>query len=187
MKIYKINGKEIGEFDVNELNHDYTANKFNELLEALIEKKEEGEICTCDIYCHNGVNMNNCVYKPHHVNKEEAKQEDCGACDYEGKHNRKITPSRHTCTPEQSTSLKEVPLKDKIDFIQDRLLNDHVTTEESITEILEVVQSHIVKEIESYQKPPRYGEIDKKSGMQAVFPQIITLEDIIKIINTLTK
>ena len=82
--------------------------------------------------------------------------------------------------PKQSTSLKEVPLRDKIDFIQDRLLNDHITTEESITEILEVVQSHIVKEIEN---ECQVYACSRKCG--GISPRCILDTDIIKIINNI--
>lgn len=80
----------------------------------------------------------------------------------------------------QSTSLKEVPLRDKIDFIQDRLLNDHITTEESITEILEVVQSHLIKEVEN---ECQVYACSRKCG--GISPRCILDTDIIKIINNI--
>lgn len=86
--------------------------------------------------------------------------------------------SSRTLEEKQSTSLREVPLRDKIDFIQDRLLNDHVTTEESITEILQVFQSHLLK------------EIDENAGyyeMPLTKTGYLIRNDIIKIINNLTK
>lgn len=182
-KVYRINGKEIKQAgaweDDKNFGHNDVNDVVNQLLEALSDKEEECKHLDMGKHPFTGVPM--CT-KCGWWNKEEPKQEECGACDYEEKYNRKITPSRHTCTTKQSTSLKEVPLRDKIDFIQDRLLNDHVTTEQSITEVLEVFQSHLVKEIETLE-PAKYIKMDEECLDGYTFAK----EDIIKIINNIIK
>lgn len=188
-KVYKIN--ELSDYS-GEDNLTSVFLKVNEIIKVVnslaLSDKEEVKPCRgCELHAlenMTGFIPNKCVgdckpkqekcehdWIPYHLNKEnvDIKYEYCKTC-------------KATRIPElkQSTSLKEVPLRDKIDFIQDRLLNDHITTEESITEILEVVQSHIVKEIEN---ECQVYACSRKCG--GISPRCILDTDIIKIINNI--
>lgn len=192
-KTYKINGKEIKGFNISKdiLGEFAPEHKIDELLEALSDKEEHLHTKQCMEGVENAVNnlksVTNCAVCTGklkedvcfhcggtglHVYEEEFKSvcQKCprypnaiiGMLDKDGKCDK--------CTPKQSISL--------IKQIDD--LTKWVHSDEKIEEIIQVIQSHLVKEIELL-VPGKYTLIDHE--LSSTYTQAKL--DIIKIINNL--
>lgn len=160
MKTYKIGNKEIEEFDVNELNHDYTAKKYNQLLEALTDKEESKDLAFDDF-----------LENKYGQREEELKQEECEH-DWVGFSAIECSRCRkRDDKPKQSTSLKE-----GITEIVSHSISVHTITDS----VLKLIQSHLLKEIE---KVEATQYVKKDSELSQTYTQAKL--DIIKIINNL--
>lgn len=98
-KTYNINGKEV------KIDEASPRDTLISLLEALSDKEKDKFSPTEELLkmCNKGYiggELEHEIYKPGEP-LLKPKKEDCGACDYEEKHNRKITLGRHTCTKQK--------------------------------------------------------------------------------------
>lgn len=167
MKTYKINGKkiEIDSITINPI--------LLQLLEALADKEEPQQEEECE---HLFLNDNfaiekNCIKCLQTIQMFPKKTEELKSIHNPCPYGNDDCPS---CKPKQSTSLKED-------------LHDYFLSEEAIEEILKLIQSHLVKEIESKKIK---NDIEPKGGnwstQDVINLQNTLIEDIIKIINNIT-
>lgn len=122
--------------------------------------------------------MDNSSYKLCEDCKCYVKQEECLGCEANKETTEWKDVIKHTCKPKQSTSLKEKIYSKIIDYSY-----QETTTEETVNEILKLIQSHLLKEMPE-EKDVQF-EVFTSDVMARRMGYNDCIRDIIKIINNI--